>query len=69
MFHDQMTRSGFFMHLMEHCDVVFIDAPYPASGPLPPDVKRLGSASKHLEWFTVEQQGDQIVFDEDKLAG
>jgi hypothetical protein len=70
IFKEQLQRSGLDKILFRDCSVelVFLDAAHPASGKLPKDVsKAFGSMGPHLEWFTVEHQGDKVVFDEEKL--
>lgn len=69
IFKEQLQRSGLDKILRESgCELHFLDAPHPASGKLPKDVDRaFGSMGPHLEWFTVEHQGDKVVFDEEKL--
>ena len=68
IFKFQISRAGLDKILPCDLELVYLDAPHAASGKLPKDVERaFGNSGPHLEWFTVEQMGDKVVFDEDKL--
>jgi len=51
IFRRQLARLGG----LEGAELVFIDAPHAASGPLPDDVAAAGFEGPFLEWFTVKQ--------------
>ncbi|KAG1671066.1 hypothetical protein FOA52_000737 [Chlamydomonas sp. UWO 241] len=67
IFKDQFERAKLGPQTRDLVEVVFIDAPHLASGALPKDVLPYWPEGPHYEWFTVDQMGDQYVFDEDKL--
>jgi len=41
-------------------EIVYIDAPHPASGQIPRDVKPFFGDGPYFEWFTVSELGDQF---------
>ena len=51
IFRRQLARLGG----LDGAELVFIDAPHAASGPLPEDVAGAGFEGPFFEWFTVEQ--------------
>ena len=63
----QFRRSRLISQTEDLVEVVFINAPHAASGPIPRDVLPYFEGP-YYEWFTVESMGDKLEFDEDKLA-
>ncbi|KAG2501437.1 hypothetical protein HYH03_001220 [Edaphochlamys debaryana] len=66
IFEQQLTRPGLLPALTDLVDLVFVDAPHPASGPIPRDVRPYWQGP-YYEWFTAEAVGDRVEFDEAKL--
>ncbi|GLC77094.1 hypothetical protein PLESTF_001883600, partial [Pleodorina starrii] len=66
IFQQQLQRAGLLDALSDLVEFTFIDAPHPASGPIPRDVKPY-FAGPYYEWFTAEAVGDRVEFDEEKM--
>ncbi|GAX72970.1 hypothetical protein CEUSTIGMA_g424.t1 [Chlamydomonas eustigma] len=67
IFQAQFIRAKLGLATEDLVEVVYIDAPHPASGLIPRDVEHFFKGP-YYEWFTVETMGDKLQFDEDKLA-
>ncbi|GIL60114.1 hypothetical protein Vafri_14749 [Volvox africanus] len=66
IFQQQLQRAGLLEALSDLVEFVFVDAPHPASGPIPRDVRPYFEGP-YYEWFTAESVGDRVEFDEAKM--
>lgn len=57
IFEQQMKRAKLDARLADLVEIVYADAPWPASGPIPADVSPY-FAGPYYEWLTVNQQSD-----------
>ncbi|GFR45059.1 hypothetical protein Agub_g6432, partial [Astrephomene gubernaculifera] len=66
IFKQQLQRAGLLEALEDLVEFTFVDAPHPASGHIPRDVGPYFQGP-YFEWFTAEEVGDRVEFDEAKV--
>ncbi|KAG2447006.1 hypothetical protein HYH02_008160 [Chlamydomonas schloesseri] len=66
IFEEQLQRAQLTEALGDLVELTHVDAPHPASGAIPRDVKPYFDGP-YFEWFTAEAVGDRVEFDEAKL--
>ncbi|KAF5828970.1 serine hydrolase-domain-containing protein [Dunaliella salina] len=63
----QIERTNLDINIGDIAEIVYMDAPNPASGPIPRDVRPFFGDGPFYEWTTVQEMGDQFEFDVEKL--
>mmetsp|Transcript_4027 Transcript_4027/g.10029 ORF Transcript_4027/g.10029 Transcript_4027/m.10029 type:complete len:298 (-) Transcript_4027:173-1066(-) len=66
IFKQQMAKARLDASLADLVELVYVDAPNPASGQIPRDVAPFFEGP-YYEWTTVERVGDKLEFAEEKM--